>query len=114
MGFVEVITKKKLIGTWVAVDEDGKSGKTVCSFIFNNDGSFSYSEITPYESQNSSYSGTWKLNNLGYIIFDKVVGKYHNTKQVLPTVYDKDDKGLWICGSDHTFFYEQMMFYKQD
>lgn len=109
-----VITKKKLIGTWVAVDEDGKYGKTVYSFIFNNDGSFSYSEITSYESQNSSYSGTWKLNNLGYIIFDKVVGKYHNTKQVLPTVYDKDDKGLWIGGSDHSFFYEQMMFYKQD
>lgn len=106
-----VITKHKLIGTWVAIDNDGKSGKTTYIFVFNQDGTFAYQEKDDYD--NDTYTGTWKLNNLGNIIFDTVKGKYHSNKTVLPTVYDKEDGGLWITGSDHTFFYEQMMFYKQ-
>lgn len=110
-GINGVITKHKLVGTWVSVDEDGKEGKTIYTFNFNQDGTFSFSEKDDYGTD--AYTGTWKLNNLGNIIFDIVNGKYHSGKTVLPTVYDKDDGGLWITGSDHTFFYEQTMFYKQ-
>lgn len=110
-GINGVITKHKLVGTWVSVDEDGKEGKTIYTFNFNQDGTFSFSEKDDYGID--AYTGTWKLNNLGNIIFDIVNGKYHSGKTVLPTVYDKDDGGLWITGSDHTFFYEQTMFYKQ-
>lgn len=110
-GINGVITKHKLVGTWVNVDEDGKEGKTIYTFNFNQDGTFSFSEKDDYGID--AYTGTWKLNNLGNIIFDIVNGKYHSGKTVLPTVYDKDDGGLWITGSDHTFFYEQTMFYKQ-
>ena len=110
-GINGVITKHKLVGTWVSVDEDGKEGKTIYTFNFNQDGTFSFSEKDDYGTD--AYTGTWKLNNLGNIIFDIVNSKYHSGKTVLPTVYDKDDGGLWITGSDHTFFYEQTMFYKQ-
>ena len=107
-----VITKKKLIGTWVAVDEGDKRGRTVFTFVFNKDGSFSYSEVDGYE--NRAYSGNWKLNNLGYLICDNIVGKYHEGKAVYTTVYDKDDQGLMIWGADNTFIYEQVTFYKQN
>ena len=110
-GINGVMTKHKLVGTWVSVDEDAKEGKTIYTFNFNQDGTFSFSEKDDYGTD--AYTGTWKLNNLGNIIFDIVNGKYHSGKTVLPTVYDKDDGGLWITGSDHTFFYEQTMFYKQ-
>lgn len=110
-GINGVITKQKLLGTWVAIDNDGREGKTTYSFVFNQDGTFTYHKKDDYD--NDTYTGTWKLNNLGNIIFDTVKGKYHSGKTVLPTVYDKEDEGLWITGSDNTFFYDQMMFYKQ-
>lgn len=110
-GVSGVITKSKLIGTWANTDAEGKYGNTIRTFVFNKDGSFSYSEKDSYRT--ATYSGTWKLDRLGNIIFDKVIGEYDNVKTVLPTVYDPDDKGLWICGSDHTFYYDQGMFYKQ-
>lgn len=98
-----VITKSNLIGTWVCMLEGHKF-----TFVFNQDGSFTYTEEGDYDDY---HSGTWELNNLGYIIFNNV-NDSRMKKQVLPTVYDKKDKGLWITGSDHTFFYEQLMFYK--
>lgn len=110
-GINGVITKHKLVGTWVNVTVGGKEGTYIYTFNFNQDGTFSYSEKDDYGTD--AYTGTWKLNNLGNIIFDIVNGKYHSGKTVLPTVYDKDDGGLWITGSDHTFFWEQKMFYKQ-
>ena len=110
-GINGVITKHKLVGTWVNTTVGGKEGTYIYTFNFNQDGTFSYSEKDDYGTD--AYTGTWKLNNLGNIIFDIVNGKYHSGKTVLPTVYDKDDGGLWITGSDHTFFYEQTMFYKQ-
>lgn len=109
-----VITKNKLIGTWIAVDEDGKYGRSVYTFVFNKDGTFSYSYYSESFHDKDEYTGTWKLNNLGKIIFDKVIGGSCSVKTVLDTVYDKDDKGLWISGGDCTFFFAQMMFYKQD
>lgn len=110
-GINGVITKHKLVGTWVNTTVGGKEGTYIYTFNFNQDGTFSYSEKDDYGTD--AYTGTWKLNNLGNIIFDIVNGKYHSGKTVLPTVYDKDDGGLWITGSDHTFFWEQKMFYKQ-
>lgn len=111
-GINGVITKHKLVGTWVNTTVGGKEGTYIYTFNFNQDGTFSYSEKDDYGTD--AYTGTWKLNNLGNIIFDIVNGKYHSGKTVLPTVYDKDDGGLWITGSDHTFFWEQKMFYKQN
>ena len=109
-----VITKKTLIGTWVAVDEDVKEGRTVYTFVFNKDGSFSYSDVDGYEDHRA-YSGNWKLNNLGYLIFDNIVGPDHQHKTVYMTVYDKDDQGLMIWASaDEPFFYQQLTFYKQN
>ena len=110
-GINGVITKHKLVGTWVNTTVGGKEGTYIYTLNFNQDGTFSYSEKDDYGTD--AYTGTWKLNNLGNIIFDIVNGKYHSGKTVLPTVYDKDDGGLWITGSDHTFFWEQKMFYKQ-
>ena len=110
-GINGVITKHKLVGTWVNTTVGGKEGTYIYTFNFNQDGTFSYAEKDDYGTD--AYTGTWKLNNLGNIIFDIVNGKYHSGKTVLPTVYDKDDGGLWITGSDHTFFWEQKMFYKQ-
>ena len=110
-GINGVITKHKLVGTWVNTTVGGKEGTYIYTFNFNQDGTFSYSEKDDYGTD--AYTGTWKLNNLGKIIFDIVNGKYHSGKTVLPTVYDKDDGGLWITGSDHTFFWAQKMFYKQ-
>ena len=62
-GINGVITKHKLVGTWVNVDEDGKEGKTIYTFNFNQDGTFSFSEKDDYGID--AYTGTWKLNNLG-------------------------------------------------
>ena len=107
-----VITKKKLIGTWVAVDENDKDGRTIFTFAFHEDGSFSYSEVAEYEKD--VYNGNWKLNNLGYLICDNIIGKYHQHKTFFTTVYDKDDQGLIIFGGDNTFLYEQLTFYKRN
>lgn len=109
-----VITKKKLIGTWVAVDEyedHGKKSRTDFKFTFDNDGTFSYSRKKD-EYENDSYSGTWKLNNLGYILF-KVDG--NSRKVALPTVYDKEDEGLCIIAPNHSdFYYDTITYYKQN
>ena len=110
-----VITKKKLIGTWVAVDEGedhGEKYRTDFVFTFNNDGTFSYSTKGRYEEDNASYTGTWNLNNLGYILF-KVDGS--SRKVALPTVYDKEDKGLCIIAPDYSdFYYDTITYYKQN
>ena len=110
-----VITKHKLVGTWVATEEDDYTGTITYTFTFNHDGTFIYSDKDSHST--TTYTGTWKLDNLGNIIFDSIKGDNDSDKDIrktiLPTVYDKDDGGLWITGSDHTFFYEQMSFYKQ-
>lgn len=110
-----VITKQKLVGTWVATEEDDYTGTITYTFTFNHDGTFIYSDKDSHST--TTYTGTWKLDNLGNIIFDSIKGDNDSDKDIrktiLPTVYDKDDGGLWITGSDHTFFYEQMSFYKQ-
>lgn len=114
-GVSGVITKQNLIGTWGAYIDYGEYGYDSYTFNFNQDGTFSYSKKGYGKSDESyAYTGTWKLNNLGNIIC-QYSGEGCSGKAVLSTVYDKDDGGLWIGGSDgdNAFYRSAEMFYKQ-
>lgn len=107
-----VLTKRQLIGTWKASREE-KGSLTYHTFNLEKDGSFSYSRKDDYEPE--YYSGTWKVNNLGFITFNVTkaspytgeVGKY-----VMFSVYDKDDKSLYLGGNDD-FLGDGLSLYKQ-
>ena len=111
-GIRGVLTKRQLIGTWKASREE-KGSLTYHTFNLEKDGSFSYSRKDDYEPE--YYSGTWKVNNLGFITFNVTkaspytdkVGKY-----VMFAVYDKDDKSLYLGGNDD-FLSDGLSFYKQ-
>lgn len=102
-----VLTKRQLIGTWKASREEKGS------LNLEKDGSFSYSRKDDYEPE--YYSGTWKVNNLGFITFNVTkaspytdeVGKY-----VMFSLYDKDDNTLYLGGNDD-FLSDGLSFYKQ-
>ena len=114
-GVSGVITKQNLIGTWGVYIDYGKDGNVSYTFNFNQDGTFSYSKKdSDAEDRSYACTGTWKLNNLGNIIF-QYSGEGRSGKTVQPTVYDKDDGGLWIGGSDgeKAFFRKSEVFYKQ-
>ena len=111
-GIRGVLTKRQLIGTWKASREE-KGSLTYHTFNLEKDGSFSYSRKDDYKSE--YYSGTWKVNNLGFITFNVTkaspytdkVGKY-----VMFAVYDKDDKSLYLGGNDD-FLGDGLSLYKQ-
>lgn len=111
-GIRGVLTKRQLIGTWKASREE-KGSLTYHTFNLEKDGSFSYSRKDDYKSE--YYSGTWKVNNLGFITFNVTkaspytdeVGKY-----VMFSVYDKDDKSLYLGGNDD-FLGDGLSLYKQ-
>lgn len=111
-GIRGVLTKRQLIGTWKASREE-KGSLTHHTFNLEKDGSFSYSRKDDYEPE--YYSGTWKVNNLGFITFNVTkaspytdkVGKY-----VMFAVYDKDDKSLYLGGNDD-FLGDGLSLYKQ-
>lgn len=95
--------------------DDGEYGYVSYTFNFNQDGTFSFSKKDSGSKDESyAYTGTWKLNNLGNIIC-QYSGEGCSGKAVLSTVYDKDDGGLWIGGSDgdNAFYRSAEMFYKQ-
>lgn len=107
-----VLTKRQLIGTWKASREE-KGSLTYHTFNLEKDGSFSYSRKDDCEPE--YYSGTWKVNNLGFITFNVTkaspytgeVGKY-----VMFSVYDKDDNSLYLGGNDD-FLGDGLSLYKQ-
>lgn len=111
-GIRGVLTKRQLIGIWKASREE-KGSLTYHTFNLEKDGSFSYSRKDDYEPE--YYSGTWKVNNLGFITFNVTkaspytgeVGKY-----VMFSVYDKDDKSLYLGGNDD-FLGDGLSLYKQ-
>lgn len=111
-GIRGVLTKRQLIGTWKASREE-KGSLAYHTFNLEKDGSFSYSRKDDYEPE--YYSGTWKVNNLGFITFNVTkaspytdeVGKY-----VMFSVYDKDDKSLYLGGNDD-FLGDGLSLYKQ-
>ena len=111
-GIRGVLTKRQLIGTWKASREE-KGSLTYHTFNLEKDGSFSYSRKDDYEPE--YYSGTWKVNNLGFITFNvtkaspytESVGKY-----VMFSLYDKDDNTLYLGGNDD-FLSDGLSFYKQ-
>lgn len=115
-GVSGVITKQNLIGTWGAYIDDGEHGYVSYTFNFNQNGTFSFltKDSSGGKDESYAYKGTWKLNNLGNIIC-QYSGEGCSGKAVLSTVYDKDDGGLWIGGSDgeKAFFRSAEMFYKQ-
>ena len=96
-----VLTKRQLIGTWKASREE-KGSLTYHTFNLEKDGSFSYSRKDDYEPE--YYSGTWKVNNLGFITFNVTkaspytdeVGKY-----VMFSVYDKDGMSFKILKTEY-------------
>lgn len=101
-----VLSKPQLIGTWKA-----SRGEYVYTLNLEKDGSFSY---TRKDIDGSDYySGTWKVNNLGFITlhvtkqspYTEEVGKF-----VVYSVYDKDDNTLYLGPNDligSLFFYKQ-------
>ena len=107
-----VLSKRQLIGTWSTSSTD-KGSVIYYTVNLEKDGSFSYTRKDRYESK--YYSGTWKVNNLGFITFNVTkaspytdkVGKY-----VMFAVYDKDDKSLYLGGYDG-FISDGLSFYKQ-
>ena len=111
-GIRGVLTKRQLIGTWKA-SRGEKGSLTYHTFNLEKDGSFSYSRKDDYEPE--YYSGTWKVNNLGFITFNvtkaspytESVGKY-----VMFSLYDKDDNTLYLGGNDD-FLGDGLSLYKQ-
>ena len=107
-----VLSKRQLIGTWKASRVE-KGSLTYHTFNLEKDGSFSYTRKDDYEPE--YYSGTWKINSLGFITFNVTkatpytdqVGKF-----VMFSVYDKDDKSLYLGGNDD-FLGDGLSLYKQ-
>jgi len=108
-----VITKHKLVGTWVAVNEyedHGAIERDTFTFVFNQDGTFSYNCDIYDDSE--IVTGTWKLDNLGNIVCGNLNSK-ESSKTAFATVYDKENSELIILGHDHQFYNWQMPFYKK-
>ena len=95
-----VITKNNLIGTWTASRVE-KDYKTYYTFVLEANGNFVY---TRKEMGSETYveecKGTWKINNLGFISFNVTSGPYNIGKYVMFSVYDKEDKSLYLGGND--------------
>lgn len=111
-GVSGVITKKQLIGTWKWKGyRCGDSGIHEYIYRFNEDGSCSYNRSSIYYvddnkyTDTSEFSGTWSLNNLGYITFTILSSSYDYTpgdKFVSYSVYDKETNSLYLGGEKHT------------
>ena len=69
----------------------------IVTFVLEANGNFVYtfSDGTNVEE----CKGTWKINNLGFISFN-ASGPYKIGKFVMFSVYDKEDKSLYLGGND--------------
>lgn len=110
-GVSGVITKKQLIGTWKWKGHL-YGGNCLHEFIyrFNEDGSCSYIRSSTYYSdanpftETFEFSGTWSLNNLGYITFTILSSSSLSGpsdyapgfKFVNYSVYDKETNSLYL------------------
>lgn len=106
-----VLSKRQLIGTWKASRVE--KGSTYHTFNLEKDGSFSYTRKDDYEPE--YYSGTWKINSLGFITFNVTKASPYTDqvgKFVMFSVYDKDDKSLYLGGNDD-FLGDGLSLYKQ-
>ena len=95
-GVSGVITKQELIGTWGGSIIDGSSTNHY-TFALEANGNFVYT-WKGYETRVNT--GTWKINNLGFITFAVTSGPYLHGKYVLFSVYDKEDMSLYLGGND--------------
>ena len=96
-GVSGVITKQNLIGTWGGSRIDDKDKAIHYTFVLEANGKFVYT-CKGYETE--VYTGTWKINNLGFITFNITSGPYLHGKYVLFSVYDKEDNSLYLGGND--------------
>lgn len=103
-----VVTKSMLYGTWKKYNFDREGASE--TYVFNRDGSFSYSYDDDPEP---IYKGTWKINNLGYITFKVTEGEKAGGKFVAFAVYDEEDHSLCL-GGDDAFLGDTMILYKQE
>ena len=106
------LTKRQLIGTWSTSRTD-EGSVTYYTVNLEKDGSFSYTRKGSHESE--YYSGTWKVNNLGFITFNVTKASPDTGyvgKRVMFAVYDKDDKSLYLGGNDD-FLGDGLSLYKQ-
>ena len=111
-GIRGVLTKRQLIGTWSTSSTD-KGSVIYYTVNLEKDGSFSYTRKGSHESE--YYSGTWKVNNLGFITFNVTKASPDTGyvgKRVMFAVCDKDDKSLYLGGYDG-FISDGLSFYKQ-
>ncbi len=107
-----VLSKRQLIGTWKASRVE-KGSLTYHTFNLEKDGSFSYTRKDDYEPE--YYSGTWKINSLGFITFNVTKASPYTDevgKFVMFSVYDKDDNSLYLGGNDD-FLGDGLSLYKQ-
>ena len=107
-----VLSKRQLIGTWSTSSTD-KGSVIYYTVNLEKDGSFSYTRKGSHESE--YYSGTWKVNNLGFITFNVTKASPDTGyvgKRVMFAVCDKDDKSLYLGGYDG-FISDGLSFYKQ-
>lgn len=107
-----VLSKRQLIGMWKASRVE-KGSLTYHTFNLEKDGSFSYTRKDDYEPE--YYSGTWKINSLGFITFNVTKASPYTDqvgKFVMFSVYDKDDKSLYLGGNDD-FLGDGLSLYKQ-
>ena len=107
-----VLSKRQLIGTWSTSSTD-KGSVIYYTVNLEKDGSFSYTRKGSHESE--YYSGTWKVNNLGFITFNVTKASPDTGyvgKRVMFAVYDKDDKSLYLGGNDD-FLGDGLSLYKQ-
>lgn len=107
-----VLAKRQLIGTWKA-SRGEKGSLTYHTFNLEKDGSFSYTRKDDYKPE--YYSGTWKINSLGFITFNVTKASPYTDqvgKFVMFSVYDKDDNALYLGGNDD-FLGDGLSLYKQ-
>ena len=107
-----VLSKRQLIGTWKASRVE-KGSLTYHTFNLEKDGSFPYTRKDDYEPE--YYSGTWKINSLGFITFNVTKASPYTDevgKFVMFSVYDKDDNSLYLGGNDD-FLGDGLSLYKQ-
>ena len=93
----QVLANKNLTGTWGGSRIDDKDKAIHYTFVLEANGKFVYT-CKGYETE--VYTGTWKINNLGFITFNITSGPYLHGKYVLFSVYDKEDNSLYLGGND--------------
>ena len=93
-----VPTREQLIGTWTIQDADG----ACCSYIFNEDGTGTYSEYFNYMNEPDggfTYTLTWKYTSNGLIFLD-IFEFNHYEQNGLYFALVSDSQAYFLCIRD--------------